>query len=260
MDVIRFPCPRCGKHLKVPLEKAGHQGRCPTCGGRIRVPENVGVEHIAERGEGHLWAIVVGIVGVVVVIVIGIVAFSGKDEQPATTTATTPTNTGTVRSDEFEKVKAHLVQLDDLEDRLKTYREHALSERRLRARDVRTRLNSYEPVSQYECNLRKEVLAQRDEALAAAAAGDVPKDDWQLDTPLTELERGDLTLLSQRMEERSRKLAAALRRVGIVTSLEPDPLGRTLLDVESVGQKIAAERKRLKERESALRQKARASG
>ena len=54
MDIIRFPCPRCGKHLHVPGHKAGHHGRCPTCGGRIRVPDEEGVEHVAVAGGGAI--------------------------------------------------------------------------------------------------------------------------------------------------------------------------------------------------------------
>jgi TM2 domain-containing membrane protein YozV len=37
-NVIRFPCPHCGKKVKVPDGSAGKRGNCPRCGGRVQVP------------------------------------------------------------------------------------------------------------------------------------------------------------------------------------------------------------------------------
>jgi transcription elongation factor Elf1 len=38
LNVIKFACPNCGKHLSVADEAAGKNGKCPKCGGKVQVP------------------------------------------------------------------------------------------------------------------------------------------------------------------------------------------------------------------------------
>ena len=251
MDIIRFPCPRCGKHLQVPGHKAGHHGRCPTCGGRIRVPDEEGVEHVAgEEAHHHGWAIAAVVcVGLLLVLVVVVALSGGKQGGPEPTSVSD--STGAAVNAELKRVREKLVQVYHLEDRLKAYRELVMSEKRLHARDVRTRLNKYERVSSYECSLRREILALWDaRAQAAAEAGVVIRDDWQLNTPLTTLEKEDYVLLSKKLDDQSSDFSSALRSARIRIRPQKDPLGRRLLDSDRVEKRIAAELKRLRKLEA----------
>jgi len=254
IGAIRFKCPRCGKRLSVSPEKAGHQGRCPTCGGKILVPRMDTLEHIDEHGEKHTGAVAGIFAGIVILILMVVFALSGGEED---STGTQP-GAGTQRtrdSQQLRRIRAALVQLDDLGDRFKTYQEQSRLERRFRARDVRTRLNNYEPVSVCECILRKEVLAMRDETRTSAPGTGVAQgDDWRLDTPLTGLERANLRLLSEELERRSSDLVQGFRRAGIVINLDLDLRGRRVLDARAVAKEIALRRERLQKEASDLRQ------
>lgn len=36
---IEFPCPKCGRTLRVPDETAGRTAQCPACGGQAKIPQ-----------------------------------------------------------------------------------------------------------------------------------------------------------------------------------------------------------------------------
>lgn len=50
-DLIRFPCPNCGKRISVPLEKAGLAGRCRGCGQEVVSPS---APAVGEKAPGRM--------------------------------------------------------------------------------------------------------------------------------------------------------------------------------------------------------------
>ena len=41
MKEIEFPCPRCGKQMKAPVEYAGRQVNCISCKQKVLIPANL---------------------------------------------------------------------------------------------------------------------------------------------------------------------------------------------------------------------------
>jgi len=253
MKVIRFDCPRCGKHLRVSPEKAGRHGRCPTCGGRIKVPKEASVELADEHLESRHVRLVIGVV--VGLFLIGTVAFligrgegnGGEDEG----TQSAGQYEALVRK--LEQVRRRLTQLDDLDARLADYKKMALAESELRARDVRRRLNAYEPVSVFECTLREQILAERGERRLGSPESGTASDKARLNASLTTLEREHLKQLSERLEQFSAELAGALQRANMPTRLTPDPLGRQLLNPAKTEERVERERELLRKEEADIR-------
>ncbi len=236
------------------MAKAGHRGRCPTCGGQIKVPNVEVAEPMHDPGENVRRLIHSLTVIVVVSAVIGILAYavirlgaSGQDDNAAP-----PVVQKEHLVKKLENIRARMVRLDDVEDRIQGYQHMIMNESKLRARDVRTRLNAYEPVSAYECQLREKALTVRASADSADSALTRQR-NLRMNTPLSTLEKDQLNQLSDELEKHSAELAQTLRRTRVVIKLTPDPLGRRLLPPAIALSRIERERERLKESEADVR-------
>jgi len=253
MGVIRFDCPRCGKHLRVSPAKAGRHGRCPTCGGRIKVPNEVPVEKVSGKLEHrHVRLAIAVVVGFLLIVAVAFLAGRGdRNGREDAEGSSVVHHEALLRK--LQQVRRRLTQLDDLEGRLAAYKRMALSESELRARDVRRRLNDYEPVSVFECALREQILAGREERINASTGPEIVADEGKLNSPLTTLERERLKQLSDQLEALSAELVEAFRRAHITIRPTPDPLGRRLLNVTETEARIERERTLLRESEADIR-------
>ena len=158
-----------------------------------------------------------------------ILLLSGDDGQRGQPDGPTQGPTGTQPPVPLQE---RLRRLEALESRLEEYQSLRERERYLRARDISGKLRDYAAVIPYELRLREEVLA---------AEGD----GGRVDTPLTELERGEFGQLQERLQQEAKVLVEELDDVGVRAGLKTDPLGRSLLNHEDATARLAARREAL---------------
>ena len=82
-----------------------------------------------------------------------------------------------------------LIEIGKLEEIVRRYRDARVRERRLRAREVLMKIDSYEPVTDFEYALRREVLDEEERATQSAEKAGGEGDPWQLNTPLAPSEK-----------------------------------------------------------------------
>ncbi len=238
---IEFNCPRCETPLKVSASKAGTKGRCPICGGRLTVPHleippSPPIEPQTPPHPKVIWVASAGaalLIGICVVI-----ALSGHHKS----STTEEVNGVRLTSEQQGRLDAQLTEINKLEDMVRRYRESSVRERRLRARDVLMKINSYAPVTKFEYELRGEALQEEEKATKAAANAVSENDPWKLNAPLEPSEKDELIRLSDDLQVQSARLAIELRSVGISVTPVKDPLGRALLDGAEISDKLIARR------------------
>ncbi|MGD1000131.1 MAG: hypothetical protein ABSA67_05460 [Candidatus Brocadiia bacterium] len=154
-------------------------------------------------------------------------------------------NGPTLTTGQQARLDAQLIEIGKLEEMVRRYRELRVTERRLRAREVLMKINSYEPVTDFEYALRREVLDEEEKATQSAekAGGDDP---WQLNTPLEPSEKNELGLLADDLQAQSGKLETELNAIGISVAPVRDPMGRVLLDGAEVSANLVARRESMK--------------
>jgi hypothetical protein len=223
--------------------KAGTKGRCPICGGRLTVPQPIipptplPVSELQPQPfPKAIWA---ASAGVLLLIGIGVVvALSGHHKSRATEAAygvrLTPDQQG--------QLDVQMIEIGKLEDMVRRFRESSVKERHLRARDVLMKINSYEPVTNFEYALRGQVLQEEEKAGQSAGNSIRENDPWKLNTPLEPSEKDELVRLSDDLQAQSAKLASELSTVGISVTPVKDPLGRALLDGAEVSRELIARR------------------
>ncbi len=241
--MIELKCPRCETLLRVPASNAGKHGRCPICGGAIAVPlpaveiipEPI-VEHPKPPRSKAIWVVlglIVSLSAICVAVALrrqGVLGTTEEDKGPALTPA------------QQTRLDAELIEIGKLEDLVRRYRESRVRERHLRARAVLMKINSYEPVTDFEYALRRDVLDEEEKATQSEGNTGGENDPWQLNTPLAPSEKEELDLLSDDLQAQSSRLERELSPVGI--SVEPvrDPMGRLLLDGAEVWANLVARR------------------
>jgi hypothetical protein len=145
---------------------------------------------------------------------------------------------------EQARLEVQLMEISRLEEMVKRFRESCIQERHLRAREVLMKINNYEPVSDSEYALRREVVEEEEKA--AQSAGNAGREDpWQLNTPLQRSEKEELALLSDDLQAESARLEKELNSVGVFIAPERDPLGRMFLDGAKVSEDLVARRESL---------------
>ena len=239
---IEFKCQRCGTPLRVPESKAGGKGRCPICGVRIKIPELAATSvapHHQHSPSKVIWAVSAG---VVLIIVICVVAALSKRHKSLTAEEG---NGPELTSEQQAQLERPLAGISKLEDMVKRYRELRVEERRLRAREVLMKINSYEPVTGPEYALRGQVLEEQKEATQSAGDAGGENDPWKLNTPLEPTEKEQLERLSDELLAQSARLETELASVGIPVAPVKDSRGRALLDGAEVTAKLAARRESL---------------
>lgn len=249
---ISFQCPRCGMALTVPDEKAGKLGRCPTCAGPIKVPvppPRKTPTNVTFQQTPTLKPIL--LIGIpLILLAVGIIFIMNHRSRPATIVGEVEDSgaaSEAVRqwADENYRVK----QLDALAH---DYQKLMALERRYRARHVLSKIRNYEAVSDFEAELRRNVLEEQSKAAAAQAAG-AEEVDWKLDTPLSPGEKAEFDRMAQELQRQTLDIEHKLGRVNLAAPKVTDPLGRTLLSIDDILARIAVRREELKARQATLK-------
>ena len=239
--MTEFECPHCGTLLRVPESKEGRKGRCPVCGAPIRVP-SPGIHPIPPEAlpKQHrpkmIWAVLAG--GVLVIGLCVGVALSRHGKSGTTEEATGLTLTPAQQA----RLDAQLAEISKLQDVVRQFRALHVKERRLRARNVLMKINSYEPVTDFEYALRRQMLDEEEKAAKSAGNAEGESDPWKLNAPLAPSEKEELGRLSDDLQTQSAALATELRSVGVFLEPVKDSLGRALLDGDEASAKLVARR------------------
>ncbi len=144
------------------------------------------------------------------------------------------------------RLDAQLIEIGKLEEIVRRYRDARVRERRLRAREVLMKIDSYEPVTDFEYALRREVLDEEEKATQSAGNAGGEGDPWQLNTPLAPSEKEELGLLADDLQAQSSRLETELNALGISVAPVRDPMGRVLLDGAEVSANLVARRESIR--------------
>jgi len=180
-------------------------------------------------------------VGVLVIGICAAIALSRHRQSGTTEEGSGPKLT----PEQQARLEAPLAELDKLDDMVKKYRESRVEERHLRARDVLMKINSYEPVTGFEYELRGQVLEEEKEATQSAGGTAEESDPWKLNQPLGPSEKEKLGQLSDDLQSQSTRLETELGTIGISLAPVKDSLGRALLDGAEVSARLAARRENI---------------
>ena len=183
-----------------------------------------------------IWAVSAGVVLLVAICVV--IALSGHRKSRTTEEA----NGVRLTAEQQTRLDVQLTEISKLEDMVRKLRELRVQERRLRARDVLMKINSYEPVTNFEYVLRGQALEEEKKAATSADNAGGEDDPWKLNTRLKPSEKDELVRLSDNLQAQSARLAIELSSVGIFVAPVKDPLGRALLDGAEVSEKLVARR------------------
>jgi hypothetical protein len=189
-----------------------------------------------QSGYKVIWAVSAG--GVLLIGICIAVALSGHGKLGATQESNGPTLT----PEQAARQEAQLTEISKLEDTVRKFRELRVQERHLRARDVLMKISSYEPVTDFEYALRRQVLEEQEKAAKSAGEAGGENEAWKLNAPLAPSEKAELGRLSDDLQTQSAELAKELSSVGIFLAPVKDPLGRALLDGAEVSEKLIARR------------------
>ena len=246
---IETKCPRCGTVVKAPDSKAGRRGRCPICGGAVRVP-NVKASPTPVPEEAPLIAHaghrVVWVAGAGVLVLLALFAILSLGHHGGTTTSA-KSGPKPLTPELQEKLRQALAQFVGVESEIEKYQQNCVLERRLRARNVLAKHNHYEPVADFEDELRRQVLEEQAKAAKPEVESGIPKDEWRLNTPLSPSEKPELDRVSDDLQREAVKLKDDLTVLGIIVALSNDPWGRPLLDADEVAAKVAARKERVRQ-------------
>ena len=245
--VIESKCPRCETYLKVPQSKAGRHGRCPVCGGAITIPFPpieipptplaAGPKPPRSKAIWGVLAVIVLLSAICIAIALrrqGVLGTTEEGNSPALTPA------------QQAGLDAQLIEIGKLEEIVRRYRDARVRERRLRAREVLMKIDSYEPVTDFEYALRREVLDEEERATQSAEKAGGEGDPWQLNTPLAPSEKEELGLLADDLQAQSSRLETEANALGISVAPVRDPMGRVLLDGAEVSANLVARRESIR--------------
>jgi hypothetical protein len=236
---IEVKCPRCATLLRVPDRKAGRRGRCPLCGGPVKVPlaQNAPTPFLAPQKKSQskvVWAVSAGVVLLIGICVV--IALSGHGKSGATEKSDGPALT----PEQAASLEAQLTEISKLEDMVRRFRDLRVKERHLRARNVLMKISSYEPVTDFEYSLRRQVLEEQEQTAKIAGDAGGETEPWNLNAPLAPSEKDELGRLSDELQTHSAELARELSSVRVYVTPVKDPLGRALLDGAEVSAKLVA--------------------